>query len=90
MSLKSLPATSQGPMVGDYQSLSFAGGTAHPVFALANPRSSGKFDEAMYSPVSGLTDGIAIYPAGQDKPVPNAHSDHPRLTTPVKDNDDED
>ena len=90
MSLKSLPATSLGPMVGDYQSLSFAGGTAHPVFALANPRSSGKFDEAMYSPVSGLTDGIAIYPAGQDKPVPNAHSDHPPLTTPIKDNDDED
>jgi len=38
ISIGSLPQTSLGPMVGDYQSLSFAGGTAHPVFAVANPR----------------------------------------------------
>ncbi|HKD01625.1 MAG TPA: sialidase family protein [Terriglobales bacterium] len=86
MSISSLPQTNQGPMVGDYQSLSFAGGTAHPVFAVANPRMGGKFDEAMYSPVNGLVDGLALYRAGEDKPVPNAHSDHLPLTVPVKDN----
>jgi len=56
------------------------------VFAVANPRNGGKFDEAMYSPVTGLTDGIALNRAGLDKPFPNAHSDHLAPTTPVKDN----
>lgn len=89
MSLKSIAQTNLGPMVGDYQSLSFASGTAHPVFALANPKTAGHFDEAMYSPVNGLVDGLALYTAGLDKPVPNAHSDHPPRTVPIKDNDEQ-
>jgi len=40
----------------------------------------------MYSPVNGLVDGLALYRAGEDKPVPNAHSDHLPLTVPIKDN----
>jgi BNR repeat-like domain len=50
-----LAKTDTGYMVGDYFSTSFsADGSAHPVFALANPPSGTKFDEAIYTPTSGL------------------------------------
>jgi hypothetical protein len=49
------PATTQGYMLGDYISTSFAGGTAHPVFGVANPPSGSLFDQAVYSPVTGLS-----------------------------------
>ncbi len=52
-----LPNTNQGYMLGDYMSTSFAGGTAHPVFAVAHEPVNGVFDVAMYSPVNGLTVG---------------------------------
>ncbi len=49
MTLGSLAATSQGPMVGDYISTSFVSGTARPFFVSANPPSGGVFDEALYT-----------------------------------------
>ena len=52
-----LPNTTQGYMLGDYISTSFAGGTAHPVFAVANEPVNGVFDVAIYSPVNGLAVG---------------------------------
>ncbi len=54
MSLGWLASTTQGPMVGDYISTSFAGGTAHAVFALANAPSGSILDEAMYTTTAGL------------------------------------
>src|SRR5918912_658999 len=63
MTLSWLPNTSQGRMVGDYISTSFAGGTAHPVFAVANAPTAGgsdcqtatpNCDQALYTPSSGL------------------------------------
>jgi hypothetical protein len=54
MSLGWLASTNQGAMVGDYISTSFAGGIAHPVFALANAPSGGLLDEAMYTTTDGL------------------------------------
>jgi hypothetical protein len=48
MTLSWIAATSQGRMVGDYISTSFAGGavqTAHPVFAIAKAPVSGSFRE---------------------------------------------
>jgi hypothetical protein len=55
MALTSLAATSQGYMVGDYISTSFASGTARPFFAASNPPSGGVFDEALYtSPTTAL------------------------------------
>jgi hypothetical protein len=54
MTLTWLANTTQGFMVGDYISTSFANGTAHPVFVVANPNNGSVFDEAMYSPSSGL------------------------------------
>lgn len=54
MTLSWLANTSQGRMVGDYISTSYANGTAHPVFVVANAPSGSVFDEAMYTPTSGL------------------------------------
>src|SRR3954447_15233678 len=53
MSLSWLASTNQGPMVGDYISTSFAGGSPQPVFALANASSGGAFDEAVYTTGAG-------------------------------------
>src|SRR4051795_8521395 len=52
MSLGDIASTSQGPMVGDYISTSFAGATATTLFAVGRPRpgSTSPFDEAMYAP----------------------------------------
>ncbi|MFD8719957.1 sialidase family protein [Streptomyces sp. NPDC059629] len=50
-----LASTTQGTMAGDYISTSFSGGTAHPVFAVAAAPSGSVFNEAMYTPTSGLT-----------------------------------
>jgi len=54
MSHSWLASTTQGTMVGDYISTSFSGGTAHPVFAVATAPSGTVFNEAMYTPASGL------------------------------------
>jgi hypothetical protein len=44
MTLSWLPNTSQGRMVGDYFSTSFAGGSAYPAFAVASAPTSGGSD----------------------------------------------
>ena len=49
-----LPRTSQGLMVGDYISTSFANGIAYPVFAVAHASHDGVFDQAMYTVQGGL------------------------------------
>jgi hypothetical protein len=58
------PNTTQGYMLGDYISTSFAAGTAHPVFAVANAPSGALFDVAMYTPVSGLPAGASAPAVG--------------------------
>jgi len=78
-----LANTDQGFMVGDYQSVSFVSGLAHPAIAGASAPSGG-FRESMFSPVNGLLDGVAMFTSDNDRPVPNAHSDHPRRMTPAK------
>jgi len=50
MGLSQIANTSQGPMVGDYISTSFAGGTATTVFAVGRDATTAPFNEAMYSP----------------------------------------
>jgi len=45
MSLSWIASTNQGRMVGDYMSTSFAGGTAHPVYAIAKRLENGAFNE---------------------------------------------
>ena len=59
MSLNWLPNTSQGFMVGDYLSTSFAGTRAFPAFALANAPTGTTLDEAIYTIQGGLGTGSA-------------------------------
>jgi hypothetical protein len=55
MTLAQIAQTSQGPMVGDYISTSFSGGTATTVFAVGKPATTAAFDEAMYAPTTPLS-----------------------------------
>jgi hypothetical protein len=86
MSLSWLPLTSQGYMVGDYMSASFASGTAHPVFAVAQAPGSAVEHEAMYASASGLATTAAAAMASRtsedDQPVTTA-SDHAVSQTPL-------
>jgi len=50
MTLDQIAQTSQGPMVGDYISTSFSGGSASTVFAVGKSPTTSAFDEAMYLP----------------------------------------
>ncbi len=59
MKVTSLASTTQGFMVGDYFSTSFANGTAHPVLAVARPPVGSRFDEAMHTPATGLRAPLA-------------------------------
>lgn len=78
MLVTSLPKTTQGFMVGDYISTSFAAGTAHPVFAVAGPKMASTFDEAMFTPVNGLlrVRGGPVAADPGEHAVPGAVSDH--------------
>jgi BNR repeat-like domain len=49
-----LANTSQGRMVGDYNSTSFVAGRAYPVFAVATAPTGGTFNESMNAPAVGL------------------------------------
>ena len=83
MSIAWLPNTSQGPMVGDYISTSFSGGTAHPAIEVAAANSGTVFNQATYTPTAGLLRSLSTNPAtvattaADREPVPGAASDHP-------------
>jgi hypothetical protein len=86
MALGQVPDTSQGRMVADYISTSFAGGTAHPAFAVAKAPSGGKaFDQGMYAPASGLSiaAGNFVVTSSGDYAVPDAASDHAAAHAPI-------
>ncbi len=88
MSLNSLPQTTNGLMVGDYISTSFAEGLAHGVFALAKPKLGATFNESMVTSKAGLPafPSGPLTPVGHEKPVPHFHSDHPLPSAPLRDN----
>jgi len=85
MTLTWLPNTTQGYMVGDYISSSFAGSTAHPVFAVANANSGTVFDQGMYTPASGVRSaaGRLATTSVDDHPVPDAAADHAASRAPL-------
>jgi len=64
---------------------SFVGTTAQTVFAVANAPTNGVFDEAMYSPSSGLAaaSGALTVTAVGDRAVPDAASDLAAAEAPV-------
>lgn len=74
MSHSWLASTTQGTMVGDYISTSFTGGTAHPVFAVASAPSGSVFNEAMYTPSSGLAAAAGTNAVTPATPQQNAFS----------------
>jgi hypothetical protein len=79
-----LPSTTSGQMAGDYQTVTLIGGKAHGVTPLAQAPVGSTLNEAMFTNTMGLSD-VADGPqfsSANDKPVPNAHSDHPPRTTP--------
>jgi hypothetical protein len=82
MSISWLANTSQGRMVGDYMSTSFAGGTAHPVLVVAHAPSGGTFDEALYAPAAGLRAAATAAAAetAPAEPVPAAPAGAPIRT----------
>jgi len=55
MDLTWLPLTSQGYMVGDYESTSFSGSLAYPAIEVANAPVGSLFDEATYTVVGGFS-----------------------------------
>ena len=81
-----LPTTTSGQMVGDYTSATTTAGKIHGVFATAKAPVGSKFSEPMETNATGLADlaedGIT-YTSEHDKPVANAHSDHPRAQVPM-------
>lgn len=88
MSLSWLPSTTQGVMVGDYFSTSYANGTARPAFEVASAPSGGVFNQATYTTSAGLSAAplnniSTLTPSGLDKPVPGAASDHPASPIPL-------
>jgi len=66
MTVTWLANTTQGFMVGDYISTSFAGGLAHGVFAVASANNGTVFNEAMFTNATGLSAARATIAA--DRP----------------------
>jgi hypothetical protein len=80
ISLPWLPKTTQGYMVGDYISTSYAGGKAHPVIANAtagacSTSTVGSCHEPMVTPTTGLFEGGNV-PVGRERPVAGSRSAH--------------
>ena len=80
-----LPSTTSGQMAGDYMTAAFEGSKAHGIFADAKTPVGSTLNESMETNQYGLPDVAPNEPrfsSANDKPVPNAHSDVPRRTTP--------
>ena len=56
MRLTWIANTDQGRMVGDYMSTSYVNGKAFGVFARGLQNNGSVFNEAMYTPVTGLSE----------------------------------
>lgn len=88
MQLAWIADTSQGRMVGDYISTSYASdGLAHPFFAVGNdPTGTGfAFDEALYTTASGLAlaagaNSGEVWPGDSQPTAPGADNRHYRLS----------
>jgi hypothetical protein len=78
MQLSWLPVSDLGPMVADYVSVSYTNGNPFGVFANATAPTGALLNEAMYTtkePLLAAADAPR-FSGRNDKPVPNAHSDH--------------
>jgi hypothetical protein len=78
MQLSWLPVSDLGPMVADYISVSYTNGNPFGVFAVAFAPNGSLLNEAMYTTKEPLlaSGDTPRFSGRDDKPVPNAHSDH--------------
>ena len=80
MSLNWLPNTFSGNMVADYVTVSYAGGKAFPIFAVAHVPAGSLFHQAIYTIVGGFSAVRAAdeveRSSAKDQPVPGVKSDH--------------
>jgi hypothetical protein len=73
-----LPVSDNGPMLADYIGVSYSNGNPFGVFAGALPPSGTTLNESMYTTRNPLPVSYAAprFSSANDRPVPNAHSDH--------------
>ena len=91
MSLGWLPSTTQGFMVGDYISTSYANGTAHALFAVATAptgasgclSASPGCHQALVTNASGLALHDDPLRSSDDTPIAGVTSDHARPASPI-------
>lgn len=84
MSLNDIANTTQGRMVGDYISTSYASnGTATGVFEVGNPKSGTTFHEDTYAATNSAVPYAGPGLPVEYGPVLSTESDHAPLTTPV-------
>ncbi|HVI10268.1 MAG TPA: sialidase family protein, partial [Candidatus Binatia bacterium] len=78
MKLSWLPVSDQGPMVADYIGVSYVNGNAFGVFANALGPQGSTLRESMFTTKAPLpaVGSAARFSGLNDKPVPNAKSDH--------------
>jgi len=78
MNVSWLPNSDNGPMVADYIGVSYSNGNPFGVFAVAQAPTGTTFNEAMYTTRSPLPVSAdePRFSSGNDRPVPNAKSDH--------------
>jgi hypothetical protein len=78
MQLSWLPVSDLGPMLADYIGVSYSNGNPFGVFPVANAPHGSTLDEAMYTTKQPLlaAPGAPRFSSTNDRPVPNAHSDH--------------
>jgi hypothetical protein len=81
MNVTWLANTTQGFMVGDYISTSFAGGLAHGVFAVASANNGTVFNEATYTNTTGLSASSATIAA--DRPFVYGAANRATPATPA-------
>jgi hypothetical protein len=80
-------ANAGGYFVGDYVAAAFtADGLAHSVFAVAKKSNGTTLEESAYTTAAGLAVQIGgpQFSSRFDRPIPGAHSDHPRYHYPPK------
>jgi len=79
MSVSWLPVSDNGPMVADYIGVTYSNGNPYGVFIGALPPSGSTLNEATYTTRNPLPVSYDAprFSSVNDRPVPNAHSDHP-------------
>jgi hypothetical protein len=79
MQLSWLPVSDDGPMVADYIHASYSNGNPFGIFAVAKAPTGSVLNEEMYTTVEPLLPAFdePRFSSVDDKPVPNAQSDHP-------------